>query len=676
MHNSQNNPANRLIHETSPYLLQHARNPVDWHAWNEETLAKAKRENKMLLISIGYSACHWCHVMERESFENKDVAGIMNENFINVKVDREERPDVDAIYMQAVQLLHGSGGWPLNCFALPDGRPFYGGTYFPPDQWKTLLANVARLFDEQRDDLEEQARRVTAGLQTDDLMQFREQPGEGFDQEVENKAVEKWKERFDHEHGGFQGAPKFPMPNNILFLLRHAYLKQDPALRQFVELTLDRMAAGGIYDQLGGGFARYATDENWKIPHFEKMLYDNAQLISLYAEAFRFTKNEDYLRVAKETADWALREMLSPDGLFYAALDADSEGEEGKFYVWTRREIDEVLGEDAGPVADFYGIGGPAHWEEGKNILIKTMDHQSFAKMNGIQPADFEKILNHSRQRLLEKRNQRARPGIDDKMITSWNALMAGALAELFLVSGEENYRKTALKVGQAIMDRLFRQEGSLYHTYQKGHAAIDGFLDDYAFSADAFLKLSLISGNDEWLHHAEKLAGYAIANFQDRRDGYFWFTDQKSHNLVARKKEVLDQVIPSANSSMAHVLFELGKIFENRGYIDMAKQMVAALGKSITQYPGAFSNWAMLHQHLSGSFYEIVIAGPEAVPKAAALFMHYHPLEIMLTGRRRSDVPIFMDRYRDDRTLIYVCVNNTCKQPVERVEDAAELIR
>ncbi|MFP4470768.1 MAG: thioredoxin domain-containing protein [Bacteroidales bacterium] len=673
---NQHKHTNRLIHESSPYLLQHAHNPVDWHPWNKETLEKARSENKLMLISIGYSACHWCHVMERESFENEEIASLMNAHFINIKVDREERPDVDAVYMNAVQLIQGSGGWPLNCFALPDGRPFFGGTYFPPEQWQTLLGNVLKLYDRQKEDIEEQASRLTEGLQINDPMQFGHEPVRKFELNLLMSAMESWKKRFDPVNGGFKGAPKFPMPNNFLFLLKYAAITGDEQVKEHVELTLDRMASRGLYDLLGGGFSRYSVDEEWKVPHFEKMLYDNGQMIGLYAEAYRFTKNRKYLNVAEETADWALREMLSPEGVFYAALDADSEGEEGKFYVWTEEDFRKILTEDAGLFMDFFGIGKEALWEDGKNVLLKTSDEENFAREHQLNPNEFSEKLQKAKGSLFRARSTRERPGLDNKILTSWNALMIDGLSKLYKAGGNEKYKDAAVKAAGFLRDQLIGKNGRLLHAFTKDRTAVDGFLDDYALLCDAFIQMASITQEDSWILDAQKMAEYVLGNFIDEKEGFFWYTGDESHELVARRKEILDQVIPASNSVMGLVFFKLGKIFDHTRYTEVAVDMLSRLGESLQKYPGSFSNWSILHLYMSTNFYEVVVAGPEANLKQSELWQHYYPAQLTLATRRNSELPIFSDRFRTTRTRIFVCTDNMCKQPVETAEEAIAQIR
>jgi uncharacterized protein YyaL (SSP411 family) len=675
MSNTDNISANQLIHETSPYLLQHAHNPVDWHAWNSKTLQKAVTENKMMLISIGYSACHWCHVMEHESFENQEIARIMNENFICIKVDREERPDVDAIYMDAIQIIHGHGGWPLNCFALPDGRPFYGGTYFRPEQWKNLLENISKLYKTSLQEIIEQAGKVTEGISESNFL-----PAESKDQVFDPKNIDetfaKWQLSFDVKSGGFKGAPKFPMPNNLLFLLRHIHSSKNETMRNFLELTLEKMASGGIYDQLGGGFARYSVDAEWKVPHFEKMLYDNAQLISLYCEAFSFTKNEKYLQVAKDTAGFVLRKLTSPEGIFYSALDADSEGEEGKFYVWTKAEIVKILETDAALFIEFYGIDQESLWEDGKNILTKNETIGAFASRNNMDVQSLRKLLDESRRKLFAEREKRIRPGLDDKALCSWNALVIKALAELYAATGDDFFLNASTKAANFIIKNFIKQDGSLVRTYKNGPSAIDGFLEDYAFLADALTELYQVTFDEFWIQEAQKLVDFAFQNFYDKEDGLFWFTGNRSHDLVTRKKEIHDNVIPSSNSAMANVLFKLGHIFENEDYSKMAERMLKKVMGNIRKYPAAFSNWGILLIYNTGTFYDVVINGSNALLRRGELSEFYFPSKLILGSTSKSEIPVLRDRFKTGKTMIYVCSNSECKKPAETVAEAISLLR
>ncbi|MBE0638821.1 MAG: thioredoxin domain-containing protein [Bacteroidales bacterium] len=661
---------NKLIYESSPYLLQHAYNPVDWHAWNAETLQKAMNENKMLLISIGYSACHWCHVMERESFENTEIASVMNAHFVCVKVDREERPDVDGVYMNAVQLIHGNGGWPLNAFALPDGRPFYGGTYFRPEQWMELLNRIVELFRKSKPDLEKQAVQLTKGISQDVLIKpLKEKVS--FNRTLLEEAYKKWNYSFDLTNGGYRGAPKFPLPNNFSFLLRYYVLTGNDDLLDFLNLTLSKMASGGIYDHLGGGFARYSVDASWKVPHFEKMLYDNAQLISLYSKAYLFTKNRMYLKIAEETAHFVMRELTSPEGLFFSALDADSEGVEGKFYVWTAKQFSEILGKNAELMGDFFGINGEGFWEEDKNILVKPLEELDFSQSKNIGSATFHDLLKTSKEKLLTARNQRVRPGLDDKCLTSWNGLMIKALADLYIATENQNYIHAALKAGDFIAERLIQPDGSILHTFKNGKTGVQGFLEDYSFTIEAMISLFQVSGIEKYITLADNLAKYAVIRFYDKSEGLFWFTDEKSHDLVARKKEVIDNVIPSSNSSMAIALFKLGKIMENQDYIEIVRKNAGMMSENIKNYPTSFSNWGTLWLYLSESFFEVVVCGENALSFSVQMQQSKYPAKIVVSSKNESSLPVFKNRFQEGKTFIYVCSGNVCQQPVETVAEA-----
>ncbi len=664
---------NHLINETSPYLLQHAHNPVDWHAWNEDTLAKARKEDKMMLVSIGYSACHWCHVMERESFENEEIAQLMNENFICVKVDREERPDVDAIYMNAVQLIHGNGGWPLNCFTLPDGKPFYGGTYFQTEQWKGLLENIANLYSLERNKIEEQAQQVTEGLK-DDLIINPKEDAANHSNSI-SQAYQKLEKGLDPINGGFKGAPKFPLPNNLIFLLRYYYRSQNPDLGSYLKLSLDKMAAGGIYDQLGVGFSRYSVDEKWHVPHFEKMLYDNAQLISLYAEAYILFKDEGYLRIAEETAQFILNELTSLEGLFYSALDADSEGEEGKFYVWTKQEFVDVLGDKAKLMSAYFGINKEAWWEGEKNVLVKTTTNKAFASAEQMDLDEFEKILAESKLILKQERDKRVRPGLDDKSLTSWNAMMIKAFVDLYNASGKKSYLDAASNAMDFIITNLANNKGGLYHSYKNGTATINGFLEDYAFLIEALIALYQANFNEDYLKKADHLMTYVFTNFFDEADGFFWFTDKLSHNLVARKKEIHDSVMPSSNSSIANSLFTLGLLLDNKKYTHAAEKMLSGLTDQFNKYPSSFSNWLNLALMVDGPIVELAFTGNEIEAFLKEIQQYYMPFKIIAGSSTKSELPLLQNRYISGKNMIYVCTGKECKQPVESVKDAISQI-
>ncbi|HLP41541.1 MAG TPA: thioredoxin domain-containing protein, partial [Fibrobacteria bacterium] len=623
---------NRLIHETSPYLLQHAHNPVDWHAWGDEALAKAAREDKLLLVSIGYSACHWCHVMERESFEDESIAAVMNENFICVKVDREERPDVDQVYMNAVQLISGHGGWPLNCFALPDGRPVYGGTYFRPAQWKEVLKGLAGLWRDDRPKVLKYAEQLTEGVRSSERIEPAGGAGtpEPFALEEAAAMVEAWTPLLDRVEGGMNRAPKFPLPSNWRFLLRYAHAAQDEDLMAQARLTLDKMANWGIYDHLGGGFARYSTDSLWKVPHFEKMLYDNAQLLELYAEAYQLTGEPLYRKVVEETATFVERELTSPEGVFYSALDADSEGEEGKYYVWTKEELKAALGDRYTLIRDAYSVDSEGYWEEGNYILMRRKDDAALAAAAGLEPAEWASRLDVARRDLLALREKRVKPSLDDKSLTAWSAMMAKGLLTAHAALGEERHLAAARTYLEFLKGRGRREDGGLWRTYKSGRFAIAAFLEDYAFAADAFQAMYQATFEEEWLRIARELAEYAVAHFRDPKTGLFFFTSDLDKPLVARKMEIMDNVIPSSNAVLARTFRQLASLTGEMSYRDMAEGMLSQVRRRMPSYGSGFSHWGQLLLDLALPFHEVVITGPETHDVARGLRRWYLPDAVM----------------------------------------------
>jgi len=527
---------NHLISEKSPYLLQHAHNPVNWYAWGDEAFKKAKQENKLVLISVGYSACHWCHVMEHQCFEDEQVAELMNKYFINIKVDREERPDVDHVYMTAVQLMTQHGGWPLNCFVLPDGRPIYGGTYFPKEQWMQLLKNLATLHQTDKNKVEDYADQLTDGIKRSDEL-FASSPDEtpAINKDVIEKAALAFQKRFDTKNGGSIGAPKFMMPNNYLFLLQYGHLTNNEAILNHVHFTLQKMAHGGLYDQLGGGFARYSTDEQWKVPHFEKMLYDNAQLVSLYSEAFQQNKNPLYKQVVYQTITFVERELTSPEHGFYSALDADSEGVEGLFYVWTKEELQNLLKKDFDLFADYYSVNEMGYWEHDNYILLRNLPDTEIALKHQISIDELDKIIFACKEKLMAERSKRVRPGLDDKIIASWNGLMCAALSDAYSTFSDDKFLQLAIKNANFICQKLIDDTGSLTRCY-KDKAYIDAFLEDYAFVIDAYIKLFSITGNEAWLGIAELMTKHTLINFFDEKKNIFYFSDKNSYVLISKK--------------------------------------------------------------------------------------------------------------------------------------------
>ncbi len=667
----ENQPfTNALINETSPYLLQHAHNPVDWNAWGDDALQLAKNQNKLLLISIGYSACHWCHVMEHESFEDEAVAKVMNRLFVNIKVDREERPDIDQVYMTAVQLMTGRGGWPLNCIALPDGRPLYGGTYFHKAQWLKIIQDVAKLWDTDPGKALEYATELTRSVQQSDLIPALKKEAT-FNKGMLREIVEEWRPHMDNEEGGPNRSPKFPMPANYQFLLRQAHLSNDKKLMNHVHLTLRKMAWGGIYDQIGGGFARYSVDEIWKVPHFEKMLYDNAQLVSLYAEAFQASGNVLYKEVVEQTLAFIASEMTSAEGAFYSALDADSEGEEGKFYVWTEAELTELLGAEFAWVKNYYNINAQGYWEHENFILLRSATDEEFAKQQNWTLEKLRQKVSEVNTAMLQHRALRIRPGLDDKQLTSWNALMLKAYADAYRVFGNASYLEAALRNANFILGTQRKADGGLWHNYKNGRSTINGFLEDYCFTIEALLSLYQATFDRQWLDAADGLGQYAMAHFQDKVSGLFFVTSDEDTKLIARKMELSDNVIPSSNSSLAKGLFLLGHFLGKTDYVAQSTRMLSTVLPQMEGQGSWHANWASLIQGHVYPFYEVAIVGPDAEAMRASVEQHYHPNKLLVGGQKENGLPLVQGRAVGNITRIYVCEGQACRLAVDSVPEA-----
>lgn len=685
-------PGNRLLHETSPYLLQHAHNPVNWYPWGEEALETARKENKPILVSIGYSACHWCHVMERESFEDEETAALMNQHFVNIKIDREERPDLDHIYMDAVQAMTGSGGWPLNVFLTPEGKPFYGGTYFPPQRafnrasWKEVLGGVAHSFAEKREEIETQAENLTAHLVQSNSFGLQA-TGNGLPGiEAPGKIAATIMTNADREWGGFGRAPKFPQTFTIQFLLRyfHTSAKKSTDLpgkesdREYLSqalLSLDKMIEGGIYDQVGGGFARYSTDTEWLVPHFEKMLYDNALLLSVLAEAYQLTGKPRYREVIDETMAFITRELMGSDKGFLSALDADSEGVEGKFYVWDRDEVEGILGEDATLFCEYFDITARGNWE-GKNIPRVSKSIDAFAAEKQLPAAVVREVMARGRLLLLERRNGRVRPSLDDKVILGWNALMNTAASKVFGATGEERYRELAVANMQFLFEKFQRSSSAeLYHTWKGNEAKYPAFLDDYAFLVQALIHLQEITGDTDWLLKAEKVTQYIIDEFSEEQTGFFFFTGRGQADIIVRKKEVYDGAVPSGNAVMAYNLYQLSILFDRPAWRQRSLDMVSTLHPAAVKYPTSFGVWACLLMEILRGTNEIAIVGkdPEIVLKE--VLSEYIPHRILMTGKRDSEWPLLTGKRLGDKTAIWLCKDYTCKLPVQAVPELRTLI-
>ncbi|TBN16448.1 thioredoxin domain-containing protein [Hyunsoonleella pacifica] len=676
---NQHKYTNALINETSPYLLQHAHNPVDWYAWNNETLEKAKKENKLMLISVGYSSCHWCHVMEHESFEDSLVAQVMNKDFINIKVDREERPDVDQIYMNAVQLMKGSGGWPLNVVALPDGRPIWGDTYLPKEQWISVLNQISKLYSEEPNKLIQQAENIQKGINSISVVDVNND-APIFEKTFISEAVDNWSKQFDYKFGGTNREPKFMMPNNYHFLLRYAYQTDDKKLLDFVNLTLKKIAFGGVYDHVGGGFSRYSTDGRWHVPHFEKMLYDNAQLVSLYSDAYLLTHNNLYKEVVEETLNFLKSEMTTSEGAFYSSFDADSktpkdELEEGAFYVWQKAELKTILKEDFQLFSDYYNINNYGLWEKSNYVLIRKDDNISFLKKHDIS----QELLNEKKSiwksALSKARNTRPKPRMDDKTLTSWNGLMLKAYVDAYRALQNKAYLDAAEKNADFIVSKVLRNDGGLNHTYKEGKSKINGYLDDYATVIDAFIALYEVSLNDKWLKIANDLANYTFKHFYEERSKLFYYTSNEDASLVSRNMVYHDNVIPSSNSMMAKNLFKLSHYFDNTLFASSAITMLNNVKPEMLKYPTAYSNWFDLMLNYTNPFYEVAIAGQQAKEKISELNQNYIPNKLIAGSTSENNMPLLKHRYTPNKTLIYVCVNKACKLPVDEVDKAINLL-
>lgn len=659
---------NELSRESSPYLLQHACNPVHWKAWNNDSLSLSLTGNRLMIISIGYAACHWCHVMEHESFEDLEVAAVMNEHFVNIKVDREERPDIDAVYMKAVQIMSGHGGWPLNVVALPDGRPIWGGTYFRKYDWINALGQLQELFVSNPEKLEEYASRLQSGLEQLSLIPSPEKT-DAAEWEFIASLIVKWEKSFDWEYGGMARAPKFMMPNNYAFLMRFAYQHNDQKLLDFVDLTLTKMAYGGIFDTIDGGFSRYSVDARWHIPHFEKMLYDNGQLVSLYADAYKRTNNGLYKEVVEKTLHFVRREWQNADGGFYCAWDADSlngqdEMEEGAFYVWDVDQLKYLLGDDFELFRIVFNINDFGHWENESFVLIQTEDLSEISKRNGISLEQL-KAKKHSWEHLLfSEREKRSHPRLDDKCLTSWNAIMLKGFVDAYKALEVTEYLDIAIKNANFIVSHCWSSEGNLWHSYKNKTATINGFLEDYAHVIDAFIALYQVTFDSKWLYDAKNLADYCLDHFFDGYQGFFNFKSDLDEVLIASHIEIEDNVIPASNSVMAKNLFNLSIYFENSHYHDLSKKMTQRIIPMI-DYAGAFSNWLDSYINFEQPHTEIAICGPHALKRSRELQKHYLPHILVGATESESTLPFLKQRPQSAETQYYLCQGSTCLEPI-----------
>jgi uncharacterized protein YyaL (SSP411 family) len=668
---------NALVNESSPYLLQHAHNPVNWFPWNEESLALARNENKLLLISVGYAACHWCHVMERESFEDDDVATVMNTHFINIKVDREERPDIDQIYMDAVQLMTGAGGWPMNVIALPDGRPFWGGTYFKKNDWISYLKQIAQLYEESPDKIETYAKNLSDGVSK--LHEIADKTTQSFASEDLKKSITEWSKYFDLTYGGPTRAPKFMMPVNFEFFLRYACTYQDNEVLDYTHTTLTKMAYGGVYDAIEGGFSRYSVDARWHVPHFEKMLYDNGQLVSLYANAYKVFKKELFEQVIRETLEFVEKELMTPEFSFYSSLDADSlnekgELEEGAFYVWTEAELQELLKDDYGVFKDYYNINEFGHWEHQNYVLIRNQSDEVISEKHQLSFAELKTRISRCKSVLAKHRANRPKPRLDDKIITSWNALMLKGYVDAYKALGEPHYLQLALNNAHFIKEHLITEKGSLFRTFKNEKGSINGYLEDYAHCADAFIGLYEISTDASWLFVSAKLADYAITHFYDPDKEMFYFTSDEDALIVTRAIEKNDNVIPSSNAVMQQVLFKLARFLDNHTYNEIAEAMMKRMLNEVLEYPYSHAKWLANYMNFTEPYAEVVITGDNYKELLEEFNRQYLP-NIIIAGSNSagSMLALFENRLPTKESLIYICKNYACGLPVKTVSEAVE---
>jgi uncharacterized protein YyaL (SSP411 family) len=669
---------NSLIKETSPYLLQHAHNPVDWYPWRENVLKDASAENKLLLISIGYAACHWCHVMEQECFEDETVANTMNTNFINIKIDREERPDIDHIYMDALQMMTGSGGWPLNILALPDGRPFWGATYVKKEDWINVLSQLQELYIADPKKVIGYAENMAKGIAeinkvaigtASELIQVTEL----------SQMVLNWSDYFDTFLGGYKRAPKFMMPVNLAFLLHYSHEEKDDAIYDYVNTTLTRMAWGGIYDHVGGGFSRYAVDTKWHIPHFEKMLYDNAQLVSLYAKAYAKTKNELFKRVVVETIQFLEEELLAVNHGFYSSLDADSTNsenklEEGAYYVWKEKELKSLLGNQYSVFKDYYSINSYGYWEHANYVLIRDATKEQIATKHGLTISVLETRMSDCLSLLKKERSLRDKPRLDNKILASWNGLLLKGVTDAYKYLGDDQYLELALKNGNFIVTHLLTEDGKLIHTYTTGKETINGFLEDYAAVIEGFIGLYEVSFDMFWLTKAELLTEYVYTYFLDGSTSLFFFTSKEDAVIVRRTLEVSDNVVPASNSIMAINLFKLSKFGLASKYAEHSLKMMQRMEPAVKERPENHANWLsllLLHQK---PFYEIAILGEDYLQKRKEISSTYLPNSIICGSEKEGNLSLLKNRYKEKTTQFFVCEKGACKLPLTRTEEVLML--
>ncbi len=671
---------NALVNETSPYLLQHAHNPVNWEAWSPAVLEKAKKENKLLLISIGYAACHWCHVMEHECFEDPEVAEIMNVNFVNIKVDREERPDIDHIYMDALQMMTGSGGWPLNIVALPDGRPFWGATYLKKESWIKVLVQLSDLYKKDPSKIQAYAKEMAQGIKAINLVEHKTN-SEIIGLTSLQDAVKNWSRYFDTFLGGYKQAPKFMMPTNLNFLLHYGTAQKDQEVLEYVHTTLTKMAWGGIFDHLGGGFSRYAVDTKWHVPHFEKMLYDNGQLVSLYAQAYAATKNDLYRNVVEQTIHFVQEELTDDSFGFYSSLDADSldekgELEEGAYYVWKKEELEGLLGIHWPIFKDYFNINRYGLWEHGNYILIRDASKEEIAKKHAITLQELDATISKCIAILTEVRAKRNAPRLDDKILTSWNGLMLKGLVDAYRYLGNDAYLNLAIKNAEFIEKNMTRPDGGLFHNHKKGKSTLNGYLEDYAAVIEAYIGLFEVSFDESWLFRAKSLTNYCIAHFSDPTSGLFYFTNTQDDYVIRRTLEVSDNVVPASNSIMAKNLYRLSRFFPKENYGQLAKQMLKNVQDNFKEQGQNHANWMQLALYINQPFYEIAVVGNSYRDTSLKMGAAYLPNVLIAGTEKEGTLGMLKGRFKEEETLIYVCVEGVCKLPLQRLAKALDQVQ
>lgn len=670
---------NNLRNETSPYLLQHVENPVDWNPWDKQYLKQAEKEKKLVVISIGYASCHWCHVMERESFQDSTVAELMNAKFISIKVDREERPDIDQVYMNAIQLITGSGGWPLNVITLPDGRPIWGGTYFTKEQWTSALKQISEMYEEEPEKFISYANRVQEGINSLNIVESNTNNFDNIDLDKYSKSLF---ESIDEEFGGFKGAPKFMMPNNLEFLLRYSFQENLEDPKNKILKSLDMMAYGGIFDHVEGGFSRYSTDERWHVPHFEKMLYDNGQLMSLYAAGYKISKNDLYKQTIYKIHEYINSEMKDTSGGYYSSLDADSKLEdgsyaEGEYYTWRKTELKKIIGENFDLFVDYFNVNDYGFWEEeNKYILTRVSSDKEFIKKNKLDEKTFINIKSNWLSKLKLARKDKKKPSLDYKIITSWNGLMISGYVDAYKAINDDIFKDEAINAGEFIYLNLLRRDGGLYHNYVNGKSKINGYLEDYATVIQASLDLYEITLNQLWIERALELSKYVFDNFSSSESELFYFTSNKDEDLISRSIEFRDNVIPSSNSIMAKNLFKLYHYFDKEDYYEKAKQMSLSVSKEFEAYPSGYSNWFDLIYSLKSNYYEVAVVGENAIEKVKKINSRYIPNKLIIGSTSENNLPLLRNRYIEGKTLIYVCVNKACKMPTENIEESISMIK